>query len=615
MIPLVPLELLAPAKTADIGIEAIRHGADAVYIGGPTFGARANAGNSLGDIERLVAYARPFGARVYAALNTILQDAELEAARQLAYGLYEAGVDALIVQDMGLLELDLPPLALHASTQCDIRTPAKAKFLADAGFSQIVLARELELAQIAEIREAVPNEVALEFFIHGALCVAYSGQCYLSQALSGRSANRGECAQPCRLPYTLLDPEGRIVAENQHLLSLKDNRQDENLAPLIAAGIRSFKIEGRYKDLDYVKNITAHYRQRLDALIDARPGLARAASGRCEYGFRPAPAKSFNRGFTDYFVRGRQPGIGAFDAPSFLGDALGRVKRRGQGWCELESSAPLANGDGLSFLHEQEVCGLQADSVRAAGPIWRVQTRSAELAKLAVGTTIHRNRDHAWEQALAKKTAERRIGLALTLAETPEGFELRLRDEDGFEACAHLALTHEPAQDAQRAEAAVREHLAKLGNTIFKASGIELDWAEPRFLPASALNAARREAIEVLLQARLSGYRRPARREPTQPTYPETELSYLGNVYNEQARAFYTKHGVTRIAPAFEAGQETSEVSLMTTKHCLRYSFGLCPKQTKIRPEPMSLVRGKETLTLRFDCKACEMHVVGKKRK
>ncbi|MBK9614991.1 MAG: U32 family peptidase [Uliginosibacterium sp.] len=621
------IELLAPAKTAEIGIEAVRHGADAVYIGGPGFGARLNAENSVADIARLVEFARPYGVRIFATLNTILHDAELEAARRLIHEYYDAGVDALIVQDMGLLELDLPPIALHASTQCDIRTPEKARFLGEVGFSQLVLARELSLAEIAAVRAAVDPDVALEFFIHGALCVAFSGQCYISHAHTGRSANRGDCSQACRLPYTLQDKEGRVVAFEKHLLSVKDNNQSANLGALVDAGIRSFKIEGRYKDMGYVKNITAHYRQLLDAVLMERPELAPASSGKCEFGFRPDPDKTFNRSATDYFVNGRKEDIGAFDAPTHMGEAIGTVTRVGPDWFEMEASAPLANGDGLTYLHKRELRGMQADTVRALGPVWRVtpNQRIADLPGLVAGVSLHRNRDHAWEQALTKKSAERRIAVDLVFSETPTGFSLALQDESGIQARATLDAAITPAEQAERAEAALREHLGKLGNTPFVARSIRLDWPAPRFLPASALNALRRDAVERLIAARRAALPRATRRPATTPAarYPETSLSYLANVYNAQARAFYARHGVELIAAAYEAHEVPDDASLMITKHCLRFSFNLCPKQAKgvqgvqgqVRAEPMTLVNGKERLTLRFDCKACEMHVVGKIRK
>ncbi|WP_310450622.1 U32 family peptidase [Sulfuritalea sp.] len=625
------LELLAPAKNADFGIEAIDHGADAVYIGGPAFGARANAGNSVADIERLAAHAHRYHAKVFVTLNTILRDDELDAARRIAWQIHEAGADALIVQDMGLLQLDLPPLQLHASTQTDIRTLEKARFLQDVGFSQIVLARELTLKEIAKVSAglivappspSVPlpegegrhTPATLEFFVHGALCVAYSGQCYISHAHTGRSANRGECSQACRLPYTLEDEAGRIVAHDKHLLSMKDNDQSANLAALIEAGIRSFKIEGRLKDLSYVKNITAHYRSLLDDFLDQAPAFRRASSGRCSYTFTPRPEKTFNRGATDYFVNERQADIGAFDTPKFSGEAIGTVTHLAPDCFEVDAGAPLHNGDGLSYYDSHhELVGLRINRVDGAR-LFPMQMPD----DLTVGTALYRNRDQEFERALERKSAARRIGLHLQLSETPDGFALTLTDEDGITARAALPHAREPAKHAERAYAGLREHLGKLGNTIFDATEISLALSQPWFLPASAVNGLRREAIAALEVAREAARERPARRIAASPapTYPENELSYLGNVLNSAARSFYEKHGVTLIADAYETNSEKGEVSLMITRHCLRYSYNLCPKQVKgIRPDPMTLVNGKEKLTLRFDCKKCEMHVIGKLRK
>jgi putative protease len=624
------LELLAPARDADIGIEAVNHGADAVYIGGPSFGARAAASNEVADIARLAAHAHRFNARIFATLNTILADDELEPARQQIWRLYEAGVDALIIQDMGLLQLDLPPIQLHASTQTDIRTPEKARFLQDVGLSQIVLARELDLAQIAAIRSATDSaRCTLEFFVHGALCVAYSGQCYISHAHTGRSANRGDCSQACRLPYQVTDMEGRIVAHDKHVLSMKDNNQSGNLEALIDAGIRSFKIEGRYKDMGYVKNITAHYRTLLDEIIERRPEFARASSGRTTFAFTPDPEQNFNREFTDYFVGGRKDDIGAFDTPKNPGLPIGHVGKVGDKWVELVTDSPdtvLNNGDGLCYYTlQKDLAGLAINRAEKVGAgVWRVFPKDAlaSFKDLRAGTQVNRNRDMNWMRMLDKSSSERRIGVWLRLDETADGFALTLTDEDGHSATAAAAHAKEPAKDAAKAEATLREHLGKLGTTHFAPMGIALDLAQPWFVPASFLNALRRDAVAALEAARAAAYRRPVRAAAAEPPaiYPEDTLSYLANVYNHQARDFYAKHGVQVVAAAYESHEEAGEVSLMITKHCVRYSLSLCPKQAKgvtgvqgtVRAAPLTLINGSEKLTLRFDCKACEMHVVGK---
>ena len=637
------LELLAPARDAAIGIEAVNHGADAVYIGGPGFGARSSADNSVADIARLVSHAHRFNAKIFGTLNTILQDAELEPARKLAWQMYDAGVDALIIQDMGLLELDLPPIALHASTQCDIRTPEKARFLQDVGLNQIVLARELTLAQIAAIRAATdPTRATLEFFVHGALCVAYSGQCYISAAHTGRSANRGECNQACRLPYQVIDDKGRFVAHDKHVLSMKDNNQSANLAALVDAGVRSFKIEGRYKDTAYVKNITAHYRVLLDQLIEERQHgaspLARASSGRTTFAFTPDPNQNFNREFTDYFVNGRQDTIGAFDSPKNPGQPIGHVSLVGVNWIELtltDRTTALHNGDGLCYYDlQKELAGLainRAEQLSAKRGLWRVYPKDAlaDLKDLRKGLEVNRNRDVDWLRALDKKSSDRRIAVWAQLSVIDQALQLTLTDEDGHQATVQQSwppAQRQRAHDASVALAQIRAQLNRLGNTIFIAASADGESAtstlDDLFVPSSLLNTLRREAVTALEAVRSKGLSRPPRARPIDPPapYPEDNLTYLANVFNKAARAFYARHGVTLIAPAYEAIEEPGEVSLMITKHCVRFSLSLCPKQAKgvvgvqgqVRAEPLQLVNGKEKLTLRFDCKPCEMHVVGK---
>lgn len=619
--PTNKLELLSPAREAAIGREAILHGADAVYIGGPSFGARHNAGNSLSDIAGLTSFAHRYGAKVFVTLNTILHDNELEPARRLIHQLYDAGVDALIVQDMGILQMDIPPIDLHASTQCDIRTVEKARFLSQVGFSQIVLARELSLTQIADIRDNI--DANIEFFIHGALCVAYSGQCYISHAQTGRSANRGDCSQACRLPYTLKDEQGRVVAYEKHLLSLKDNDQSHNLAALIEAGVRSFKIEGRYKDMSYVKNITAYYRQQLDALLEQRPELSRASLGRTHHFFTPSPDKTFHRGNTDYFVRERQIDIGAFDSPKFIGVPIGELTAVAATHLDVAVNVELHNGDGLNVLVKREIVGLRANTVEARGAgryrVWPNEM-PAELAKLRLPHPLNRNLDHDWQQALLKTSSERRLALDLHLSGTAQQLQLTVTSEDGVSATQSLAGPFEPARQAERAEQGLRDGLSKLGQTLYQARTVTIDLAQPYFVPNSQLNQLRREAIERLDALRAGQDNRPRRKSALTPPvlYPQTHLTYLDNVYNHLAREFYQQHGVTLIEAAYEAHAEKGEVPVMITKHCLRFAFNLCPKQArgiqgvKGRASPMQLVHQDEVLTLKFDCKQCEMQVIGK---
>ena len=618
------LELLAPAKNADYGIEAINHGADAVYIGGPAFGARAKAPNTVQDIARLVQHAHTFHAEVFVALNTIFHDNELEGVRQLVHQLYDSGVDALIVQDMGLLELDLPPIQLHASTQTDIRTVEKAQFLDQVGFSQIVLARELDIATVRKIADATTAN--LEYFIHGALCVAFSGQCFISHAHTGRSANRGECSQECRLPYTLEDQKGRIIGKDKHYLSMKDNDQSANLRALIAAGVSSFKIEGRYKDLPYVKNATAHYRQLLDEILEEMPQYAKSSAGHASYTFTPQPEKTFNRSATDYFANGRQADIGAFDTPKFSGEELGKVRKVGKDFIDVATDVALHNGDGVCFFDvHKELVGLRVNTVQALDKYTQRLFPNEMPADIRNNTQLYRNRDHAFMRLLEKDSATRKIAVDAVLYETRDGFALTLTDEQGFIATAQVAAEKQPANDTQKAEASLRENLAKLGNTDFVATEISLELTQCWFLPTSVVNQLRRDAVEQLIDIRTLAYERPPLRAAAEPPaiYPQDSLSYLANVYNQKARDFYHKHGVKLIASAYEANEELDEVPVMITKHCLRFSHGLCPKEAKgvigvqgtVTAEPMTLISGNDRYTLKFDCKPCEMHVMGKVRK
>jgi collagenase-like PrtC family protease len=636
------LELLAPARDADIGIAAIHHGADAVYIGAPAFGARASASNTLQDIERLCKEAHRFNSKIFITLNTILRDDELEAAQKMAWDVYRAGADVLIVQDMAFLELDLPPIQLHASTQTDIRTPEKAKFMQDVGFSQIVLARELTLPQIKAIHDVLDAERCnLEFFVHGALCVAYSGQCFISHAHTGRSANRGDCSQACRLPYHVTDAEGRFIAHDKHVLSMKDNNQSENLAALVDAGVRSFKIEGRYKDMAYVKNITGHYRVLMDELIESRqysadperPPLSRASSGNTTLYFTPNPEQNFNREFTDYFVQGRKEDIGAFDSPKNPGIVLGEVLGTGANWLEVQpydKAAVLHNGDGLCYYDlQKELVGVAINRAEPSPKkgVWRLFPRDSieGFRDLRAGMVINRNRDMDWVRGLEKNSSERSIGAWVKFAETPQGFELKLTDEDGHTARATLTYPKELAKDAVRNDASLREHLSKFGASAFEVLNLQINLSQPWFVPASSLNALRRDAVEQLELARLKAYDRPQRAAAVEPpvSYPEDSLTYLANVYNQKAHDFYAKHGVKVIEAAYESHEELGEASLMITKHCVRFSMSLCPKQAKgvtgvqgtVKAEPLMLINGSEKLTLRFDCKPCEMHVVGKMKK
>lgn len=601
-----PIELLAPAKNLECGIEAINHGADAVYIGAPRFGARAAAGNSLEDIAELVKYAHLYRVRIYVTVNTILRDEELKETEAMIWDLYRVGVDALIVQDMGITRLNLPPIPLHASTQMDNRTPEKVKFLAEAGFRQVVLARELSLDEIGRIHQACPD-TPLEVFVHGALCVSYSGQCYVSQACYGRSANRGECAQFCRLGFDLVDADGKVIAKNKHLLSLKDMNQSENLEALLDAGASSLKIEGRLKEVSYVKNVTAYYRQKLDAILKRRKEYVRASSGTVKLTFKPQPEKSFSRGFTDYFLHGRNPGIFSFDTPKSLGEEVGVVKEIRGNYLTVAGVKPFSNGDGLCYLDEQgRLQGFRVNRVE------NNKLYPQEMPRLKPKTRLYRNYDQEFEKLMQKKSAERKISVEMCLEENNFGFTLTLSDEDKNRVSVTLAREKELARVPQ--EDNLRNQLGKLGNTPFELETVELRLTDNWFIPSSELSDLRRQAVEKLLEARRITYpQERARWMETQHAFPTKELTYLGNVMNQEAEAFYREHGMERIASAFEKQQPDGAV-LMFCKHCIRYSMGWCPTHHRVRSpyrEPFFLVSGDgRRFRLRFDCKACQMRVL-----
>ncbi|MGN0186230.1 MAG: U32 family peptidase [Paludibacteraceae bacterium] len=595
------IELLSPARNADVGIVAVNHGADAVYIGAPQFGARQAVGNSLAEIARLVTYAHRFYARVYVALNTILTDDELEQARLIINELYNIGVDALIVQDMGLTELDLPPIPLHASTQCDNRTLEKVRFLEQCGFEQVVLARELSLGQIRHIADN--TTVALECFVHGALCVSYSGQCYLSEALRQRSANRGACAQMCRLPYTLVDADGRVLAEGKHLLSLKDFDASAHLAELIEAGVSSFKIEGRLKDEKYVKNLTAYYRRKLDALLEGRTDC-RASSGTTRFFFEPNPQKTFYRGATDYFLQQRTDSITSFDTPKSLGEPIGKVKSLMRNCLSVDSTIPIANGDGLCGVGESgELVGFRVNRAEQ-GRLFPLK-----MPRVNIGTMLYRNQDVAFEKLLSGKTAERKIAVRITVSDHTEGLLCTACDEDGNRATHVLTIDKMPANNSERAREVFRTQFAKLGDTDFELSDFQIDMSVVWFVPMSQIADARRALVQHLVEVRQTNFpKRTTVWHATSHAFPQSVLDYRANVSNDKAVAFYARHGARVVQRAFEA-VPVDGAELMRTKHCLRYSFGWCPRQKPQNPphEPLLLKCGSADLLLTFDCTRCEM--------
>ena len=599
------IELLAPARNLECGIEAINHGADAVYIGAPKFGARAAAVNSLEDIAALVEYAHLYNVRIYVTVNTILKEEELKETEEMIRELYRIGVDALIVQDMAIAKLELPPIPLHASTQMDNRTVDKVRFLRDAGFRQVVLARELSLREIGKIHEACPD-IPLEVFVHGALCVSYSGQCYVSQACFGRSANRGECAQFCRLPFSLVDAEGKMIAKDKHLLSLKDLNQSEELEALLDAGASSLKIEGRLKDVSYVKNVTAAYRQKLDAIFARRKEYTRASSGKCRFDFKPQLDKSFSRGFTHYFLHGRSKDIFSFDTPKSLGEEMGTMKKSRGNYLTVAGVKSFSNGDGVCYLDEQgRLQGFRINRVDGN------KLYPQEMPRIKPRTMLYRNFDQEFERILARKSSERKIAVCILLAENNFGFSLTMTDEDDNSVTLTLPRDREPARTPQADN--LKNQLAKLGNTPFEAERIDIDFSENWFIPASVLSELRRQLVEQLIIARKVNYRRElAVWKPTTHTFPQQTLSYLGNVMNTRAASFYQDHGVKEVEPAYEK-QPVEAAVLMFCKHCLRYSMGWCPIHQRERSpykEPYYLVGtdGKK-FRLSFDCKNCQMKV------
>ncbi len=585
-----PLELLAPAGKPEIAMQAILHGADAVYIGASSHGARRNASNSIDDIKQVVDFAHIFRARVYVTVNTIVYEDEIRQVERLIGDLYKAGVDAIIVQDMGILRMDIPPIQLHASTQCDVRTPEKARFLQDVGFSQLVLPRELTLDEIKRMSEAV--SVPLESFIHGALCVSYSGRCHASFASCGRSANRGECAQICRLPFTLSDSKGNVICSDKHLLSLRDLNTLDILPRMIEAGVSSFKIEGRLKEAAYVKNTVASYRKALDKIIAENPDkYCRSSLGTSDISFSPELSKSFNRGFSHYFIVNRRPkGITSPDTPKSMGETIKDVKL-------------LNNGDGISFFDANGqysgamVNGIQGNRIVTSRPV-----------NIPKGAVIHRTFDRVWEKELQRDTAIRKIGVEFCLDDTG----LTAKDERG----CMIRIPLECKRDIARKTPDYTPIFAKLGNTPYRLQSFESRLDPSVFIPAADLTEMRRKAVEALDVANMTSYPFQYRKkEIKEAKYMTETLDYRDNVANSLAQCFYRDHGVKKIEKALEVSNASSSklLRLMTTRHCILREIGLCKKEKGLGryAEPLSLKSGKNSFTLEFNCRDCEMHLLG----
>lgn len=604
------IELLAPARNLESGMEAIKHGADAVYIGASRFGARQAAGNSLDDITALAAFAHKFFAKIYVTINTILDDSELKDAEQLINDLYLAGVDAILVQDTAILKMKLPPIALHASTQMDVRTIEKVKFLSDNGFSRVVLARELSLDEIRKINNACP-EVELECFVHGALCVSFSGQCYASQNCFSRSANRGECAQFCRLPFDLVDSDGKVIRHEKHLLSLKDMKRIDYLEEMIDAGVVSFKIEGRLKDLSYVKNVTACYNRRLEAILK-RKNYIRSSSGRSSYTFESILEKSFNRGFTDYFLHGRSSDIFSFNTPKSIGEPMGIVKDCGNGWAVISGIKSFHNGDGLCFFNESgQLEGYRVNKVDNGRIFFFMEGNNSQL-RLKKGMQTYRNFDQEFDKLLSKESAVRKIHVDILLEDTQNGFIVSMNDEDGLQASVEIVHNKEKANSLQTQN--IKTQLLKLGGTIFESDNVTINMQGDWFIPSSILSEMRRRVVDSLAKLREEKYLRPERRlSKPGSVYPIRQLSYVGNVMNAQARTFYQDHGVTKVDDAFEKTPVIGK-PIMFCKHCLKYAFGWCAKYQKDKSpynEPYFLITNDgRRFELSFDCKNCQMEII-----
>lgn len=578
-----PIELLSPARDLACGIAAIDHGADAVYIGAARFGARATAGNSTDDIAKLCDYAHRFGAKIYATINTLLYENEREEARRLAWDLYHAGVDALIVQDMVMLDLDLPPIPLHASTQMDNRTAKKASRLQELGFNQIVLARELTLEEISSIHKAVPD-VTLEAFVHGALCVSYSGRCYASEYCFGRSANRGECAQFCRLPFSLTDAEGHTLVKDKYLLSLRDMNRSRRIEDMMDAGVRSFKIEGRLKDIGYVKNVTAAYRQAIDAILERRPEFVRSSYGTSTYTFTPDLSRSFSRGSTEYFLDGRTNDLASPDTPKSRGREVGHVKEVRRDCIIVSSTETFSNGDGLCYFDaEGHLQGFRVN--RAEGN--RLYFNSSLLtlhSSPQKGDCLWRSYDKQWEDLMAGKTAERRIPARFLLEETEQGFRLTFTANDGTNRSEEFEAEHQLARTDQTGS--IKEVLSKLGDTPYVCKDVEVRFSQPWFIPRSTLAEWRRKVSE-------------GRRTKN----GESELPCSRD----------SKHESSLQSTGTGEALFTSQNSpLMTCRFCLRHAWGQCKKDKANGkwhdPLYLALANGHR-FSLGFDCKKCEMTV------
>lgn len=605
----IKLELLSPAKDLETGIAAIDCGADAVYIGAPQYGARAAAGNSLEDIRKLVEYAHKYWAKVYVTVNTILYDDELKDVQKLIDKLHEMNVDAIIFQDMALLEMEIPPIPLFASTQTHNYEIDRIKFLDRLGIKRIILARELTIDEIKKIRNEVNTE--LEFFVHGALCVSLSGQCYMSHELTGRSANRGECAQNCRLPYSLVDANGKVMIENKHLLSLRDLNLSEYLNDLVESGITSFKIEGRLKDVSYVKNITAFYRQKIDDLIRNNNKYERASSGYSIIPFEPDPERTFNRGYTTYFLNDRTDHVSSHDSPKSTGKYLGKVTEVNMNSFVIGTTEKISNGDGLCYyVNKGELAGMYVNRIEGKTIF------TQELNEIKPGTKIYRNYDHSFEKVLEQE-CKRKIKTEIIIDETEAGLKVTAKDEDGVGVVETFEMKKEIAANPDKANDTLKKQFAKSGETIFEIESVKLN-NKPLFIQVGAINEMRRIVLKRLETERLERHRIESEKKNTELRttnselkIPESNLDYKFNITNKLSEKFYKEHGAAKIETGFELQNIHSGKTVMTCKYCIKDELGLCPFDTdKKVEEPLYLVNESRKYRLHFNCKDCLMEII-----
>lgn len=625
------IELLAPARDYEHGYAALLCGADALYVGAPRFGARAAAGVAEADIARLCRAAHGFGARVYVAMNTLLYDDELAAAEQIAIRMWEAGADALIVQDMAFLRMNLPPVALHASTQTCNLEPEQIRFLARAGFSRVILERALHRDEIREIEKPAREEgVGLEAFVHGAICVGYSGRCYLSRSAGPRSGNRGDCSQPCRVSWTLFDERMQSLIRDRHLLSVQDLNLTPSLEEMIDIGVDSFKIEGRLKDIAYVKNIVSWYRHRLDAIIASHSGLERSSRGVSSIEFEPAPQKSFSRGASLYFFSERRNRVASFDTPKAVGERIGRIERVGRDFFELASDETSRGTRVLSPTFQGETNGpvnpgsslLSAGDgicfVDAAGSLRGTHINGTEggriypnrMEGLKSGMELFRNHDATFVAAAGRSRDRRSLEVTAQIEITATGIRLTYTDGDIYgEAFREGAF--DPAQQPARAEETIRTQVAKTGDTVFRVTKADIVRDAARFVPLSLLNELRREATARLSENILRNHTRPPRK-PEDKTFPYPTAAISGemNVTNRLSEAFYRDHGVRQIEPGYDLQADLAGKRVMQSRYCLRHEIGECLREHPRYRGKLYLGNGPHRYELQFDCTACRMDLI-----